>query len=281
MRRLTAILACIAVAVGGCAATPTAVPSGLTVSVFQNRFDYSLRQLEIKVSNQTDSAITVTSAALHSTRFASPAAFDRPQQVPSGGARDLMVQLTEPVCDDSSPVDAVIIDFTLADGSTGTASLTPTDETGRLDAISAEDCLGVSVSRVAQIEAADEVVWTPGAHSPAQLDLFIRPTGAEGSVTVVFAKGTVLLSLVDATGQVGYDVPVDLVASADTADAVIPLTIVPARCDPHAVAEDKRGTFFPLEVETSDAHSGRIYVSVSDAVRASLYAFFGDYCGLP
>jgi len=89
------------------------------------------------------------------------------------------------------------------------------------------------------------------------------------------------LSLVDAEGSEVYQQDVQLTVDAASSPSTIRLLVVPARCDPHAVAEDKRGTFFPLEVQTSEGASGRIYVPVSDEVRASLYEFFGDYCALP
>ncbi len=279
LRLASLVLVTVALTVG-CSPAVATLPTEVTVSVFQNRFDYSLRQLELKVSNGTDAPLTVTRAALDSSRFATPAVWDRPQVVPAGAARDLRVQLTEPVC--GEPVeDSVVLEFTLDDGRTGTATLVPSDETGRLDAINAEDCLGEAVAAIATIAAADAVEWMPGARAPATLDLIVTPTGAPGTLTVNFAKGTVLLSLVDATGVEVYDLPVDELFDSGSGPGVIRLSIIPARCDPHAVAEDKRGTFFPLEVETSLGAAGRIYVPVSDEVRSSLYEFFGDYCGLP
>jgi hypothetical protein len=281
--KVAAAFIALALLLSGCAATTgqAALPAGVTVSVFQNRFDYSLRQLELKVMNGTSMPITVTSAAFSSTRFATPATWDRPQLVPDGAARDLRVQLTDPVCDTVPPKDTVVIEFTLEDGTTGTATVTPTDEQARVDAINEEDCLGVSVAAIAAITAPASVRWTPGAHAPAALDISVVPTGAKGSLTLHYAKGTVLLSLVDAADGEPYDMPLEQVVDAGSGARVIPLALVPARCDPHAIEEDKRGTFFPLEVETGDGRSGKIYIGVSDEVRRSLYEFYADYCGLP
>ncbi len=272
---------------GGCA-TPAAasLPQGVTVSVFQNRFDYSLRQLEIQVSNGSDEPLTVTMAAFDSSRFTIPAVWDRPQLVPDGSARDLRVLLAKPVCDDNDvkdedAQDIVVIDFTLVDGTRGTATVVPSDEQGKVDAIHQEDCLGESVAAIATISPPPEIQWTPGAHGPAALDIAVVPTGAAGRLTIHRAKGTVLLGLLDEAGSEAYDVPVERVVDGGSEASVIPLRLVPARCDPHAVEEDKRGTFFPLTVETSDGRSGTIYVAMSDKVRRSLYEFYADYCGLP
>jgi hypothetical protein len=109
----------------------------------------------------------------------------------------------------------------------------------------------------------------------------VEPTPEAGSLTIHFAKGTVLLSLVDPTGLPIYQQDLELDFDAATAASVIPLRIIPNRCDAHAIAEDKRGTFFAFEVSTSDDAAGRLFVGVSDDVRASLYEYYAEYCGLP
>lgn len=277
---LAGLVAC-GVALAGCTPAPAGLPDSVTVSVFQNRFDYGIRQLELKVSNGTDAPLTVTRASFESSRFTSPAVWERPQVIPAGAARDLKVLLGEARCTDAEHGDFVDLEFTRADGATGTARVVPVDDTGRLDVISAEDCLGAAVARHAAIDGPTRAVWMPGAHRPAGIDISVTPTGADGSATILFATGTVLLGLVDDTGAEVNEQRVGLVADADSGRGVIHLLVVPSRCDPHAVAEDKRGTFFALEVSTSDGLSGRIFVPMSDSVRESLYEFFGDYCGLP
>ena len=275
------VVALAASALSGCAPAAVQLPAGVTVSVFQNRFDYSLRQLELAVQNSTSTPITVTGASFVSTRFATPATWTRPQEIPDAATRDLKVQLTDPVCDGGTPSDTVELSFTLADGRSGTATLIPTDEQKKVDAINNEDCLGVSVAAIAAITPPDQAVWTPGAHAPALVELAVTPTGADGSFTINFAKGTVLLSLVDEASGQPYDMQLGQVVDAKAGASVIPLEVVPARCDPHAIEEDKRGTFFPLDIQASDGRAGRLYIAVSDEVRRSLYDFYADYCGLP
>jgi hypothetical protein len=281
-KRLVATLGLLVLALTGCAGPASApLPDGVTAALFQNRFDYSLRQIEIKVINGSPDPLMVIRASLESNRFTEPAVWDRPQLIPAGSARDLKVVLARPVCDGGEATVALKLDFELPDGTPGTATITPTDETGRIEVTNDLDCLGISVAQVATIAPPDAARWTPGAHTPAIIDIAVSPTGASGGLTIQQAKGTVLLGLVDETGAAVTTQPADLVVDASTEATVIRLRLVPSRCDPHAVAEDKRGTFFPLDVSTDDGRSGTIYVGVSDAVRGSLYEFFSDYCGLP
>jgi hypothetical protein len=280
VRRAIGIFLVGMIALSGCAVPSADLPDGVSVSVFQSRFDRGLHQLEVKISNDTPTAITVTSATLDSSRFLMPAVFDRPQRVPSGSARDLRVQLGQPDCSGAETRDEVVLEFALEDGTSGTARLPLTDGTP-IDSINDEDCLGVSASTIATISAGETVEWSPGAQQPAILELTAAPTGAAGTLTIVEAKATVLLGLVDEAGQATYEQPENQTVDASSPPAVVQLRLVPARCDPHAVAEDKRGTFFPLQLETSDGRAGLLYVPVSDTVRANLYEFFADFCGLP
>ncbi len=265
----------------GCATpSPVVLPAGVTVTAYQGRFDRAERQLELKVANGSDAVLTVTGASFDSTRFMAPAQWDRSQDIPVGSARDLRVQLGEPQCDPSIERDEVVLHFTLADGTTGTARLS-IDDTSAIDAIHAEDCLIEATAAVATLVPGARLEWTPGAHLPASLEIIVSPTGAPGSIRISETRATVLLSLVDDSGAVVFSQPEDVLVDAGTPPAVIMLRLVPARCDPHAVAEDKRGTIFPLHVLTSDGQTGDVVVAVGDAVRGELYAFYGDYCGLP
>ena len=60
--------------------------------------------------------------------------------------------------------------------------------------------------------------------------------------------------------------------------SVVVLQLTPGRCDPHAIAEDKRGTIMPIDVVV-DGTAGRIYVPAADAVRGALYTFVTESCG--
>lgn len=269
-----------ALLLSGCSAPANEQPDGLSVSVFQTRFDYAERALEIRVTNETDATLTVTSATFESTRFVATSSWDRPQKVPAGSARDLRVFLAAPNCSPSTLLDEVVVDYVLADGTTGSARI-PIDDVSTIDAINEEDCLLESVAAVASIVAADELSWEPRTTRPAILDLLVSATGSDGVVEIQAALGTVLLGLVDEGGTGISEQPENLTIDADSPDTVVSLRLVPNRCDPHAVAEDRRGTFFPLLVTTSDGRQGRIVIPVSDEVRADLYDFFADYCGLP
>ena len=56
------------------------------------------------------------------------------------------------------------------------------------------------------------------------------------------------------------------------------LGIRPARCDPHAVAEDKVGTLLPLRVLVA-GRAGVLKIDAGDQLRARIYDFVTTACG--
>jgi hypothetical protein len=280
MRRLLAALAITATVLGlaACAAPP-ALPTGITVEAFQNRLDYGARVLELKVANDSGAPFTVTAATFESNRFAEPAAWTRSTDIPVGSARDLKVQLSAAVCDETATSKATVrIDFVLADGTTGSGTLTPSDPNDQLAKINSDDCLLVAASKHASIAAADTLQWTPGARTPATLDIVLTPTEADGTLTITGARDTILFALVADDGSALTLQDLHVVIDAKSPKTVIHLRLQPQRCDVHAVAEDKRGTFFPIYFATSGGAKGAYSVPVSPEVKAELYAYIGSWC---
>jgi hypothetical protein len=262
-----------------CSAPPlTALPDGVTVSVKQYRLDYAPRALEVSVSNDSPEPIVVTRAAFDSPLFDGTTAWTRPTEVPAGATRDLRVMLGEPVCGLSGAVGAaeVAIDFETADGTAGSGTAEPADPFDTLAKVSAQDCIAERASQIAAFAASDTLRTEQRAGElVALLDLTARPTGAQGVANVATAARTTLLGPADRS--TGWDL--GWAASAASGPLTTTLAIVPSNCNPHIVAEDKRGTFFPLDVALDSGETGTVFVGVSDAVREQLYAYVGDYCG--
>ena len=258
------------------AATPaTSLPSGVQVEISQGRFDHADRVLVIRVINHSDTALDVVSASFRSARFAEPASYDSGVMIDAGRTVALRADVPPVLCaGDGDTPDTVNLRWR-DDAGIASTTVKPTDETRVIDRILSEDCV---------VEAVDEVVSISpppllrieglGPDSVAWLDLTLTPTGEPGSVSVDAVSGTVLLTSVS-----GLDWPVGVTLDASGAPLTIPLDLRPTRCDPHAVAEDKRGIIFPLEVSTSAGFSGLYDFAVDDALRAQIYGWIAAYCG--
>jgi hypothetical protein len=112
----------------------------------------------------------------------------------------------------------------------------------------------------------------------AFVDLTVIPTGASGSFIIEAVDDTVLFGLFDPLSPTGRDsLPIDLTVTGADEPRLLTIPLVPARCDAHAVAEDKRGTLLPLRVRVGDA-TGIRYFALSDERKGELYTYLGDAC---
>jgi len=248
------------------------------VSIKQYRLDYAPRALEVSVTNGTDEPLTVTKASFDSPLFDGTTSWTRHSTIPAGLTRDLRVLLGAPVCDAEAPVSspAVTLDFETADGAVGTGSAEPADRFDTVAKVIAQDCIAEHTSEIASITTGDALrLEQRVGELVALLDLTALPTGAQGVASVATAGRTTLVGPADhSTGwALGW------AASAASGPLTTTLEIVPSNCNPHIVAEDKRGTYFPLAVALDDGEAGTVFVGVSDEVRAQIYGYIADYCG--
>lgn len=276
MLALGSAAACSAVA-------PAGLPDGVDVSVHQNRPDTADRRLQVRISNDTDAPITVTELAFDHPGYSEPAPYPKvPTEIRAGGVIDLPVALTDPVCDAADGAPVVRLDYTTADGVSASATVTPGDTLHQLDGILQRDCLEQTIASIADIVEPDDIrTEVLASRLVALVDLAIVPTGASGSFTLASVDDTVLFGIFSHTSpapltslQLGIEV------RGDAAPQTVTIPLVPARCDPHAVAEDKRGTLLPLRVQVSDV-TGIRYFALSDQLKGQLYSYVAVACGHP
>ncbi|AXT84977.1 hypothetical protein C6I20_07110 [Aeromicrobium sp. A1-2] len=59
------------------------------------------------------------------------------------------------------------------------------------------------------------------------------------------------------------------------------MTVVPARCDPHALAEDKVGRLFPVTVKADDVGAGAsFFLPLNRSQQTAFFDYFRSRCGL-
>lgn len=261
---------------GGSFADP---PEGLSISVYQPRPDIPKNRIAIEVHNDGDEPVTITEATL-STAFFGDFVWgpDRQATVPAGYAVDLRVDIPDAVCTPGLEAANTVYFGWKAGDRSGISALEPDDSFHMLDRVHDEACLAVNAETVATLTA---VSLTAPAKEPAPAELLIsvEPTGQPGTLTIDTITSTTLLMPAGSDGIGEQQLPLGIAVSADgPPDIRVP--IVPNRCDPHALAEDKIGTRMPLYVTLPDGTSGRLVLAASDELRAQMYQFFSDYCGL-
>ncbi|MEX1079289.1 MAG: hypothetical protein WED09_09310 [Homoserinimonas sp.] len=265
----------------GCAPNPSdGLPPGIEVSVHQNRPDTGDRRLQVRITNGSDAPLTVTELTFSSPRFAEPVSYQKaPSTIRSGGVLDLPIALAAPACDQNNGGPEVLLEFQHSHDGPGTATVVPDDPLDQLDGISERDCLDDAMTEVAEIKEPPRIrSESLGGRLVALVDLEILPSGGAGSFTIHSVDDTVLFGLFSpASAAPLVTLPLDLTVRADGDPRILTIPLVPARCDAHAVAEDKRGTLLPLRVEIGEL-SGIRYFALSDDRKGELYSYLGEAC---
>jgi hypothetical protein len=251
----------------------------ISVEVNQSRDQYGKQAILIQLTNTTDSPVTVSGARLNSPLFEKDIIWE-----PTGGflelpprqPKSLPATLPAPHCKQSpdEPLKAIVQYSEPAKGPAET-SVEAQDPFNVLPRNADELCLAADSAAVAAIVLDPDLEVAPDGQT-AVVRLVITPAGTPGQspqkLTINSIAGTTLLAESPADPW-----PRDIAISSGTAPKEVPLTIRPARCDPHAVAEDKVGTLLPLRISVG-AREGVLKVAAPNELRGRIYDFVTAAC---
>lgn len=276
-RLVPAVVLLTAVALAGCAPSdaPSTLPEGVSAILVQQRADVAVREAQVQVRNDRSDAITVGAVELADPRFDGVAvrAVNRESSLAAGASVNVRVALPPMDCDaDDGGMPRLTLDLVI-DGEPVQASSDIADELGFLPGLHARECLGEALAEVAAVEP---IAFTPSpAGEPATLRLAITPTGEGGEARIEAVQSTPLL-MFDADAATAYDI--GLAIDGDGAASVLEIPLVPQRCDPHVVQEDKRGTVFTFTVEV-DGVAGSVDIAAPPEMKARMLNWVADSCG--
>lgn len=255
--------------------TPT-VPDGLTVSVQQGRLDVVDHRLVVRFENTGDAPVTIEGFAVDVPTFEPGLRYAKPFELAVDDALAIRLDLPASICDAEAGPTVVDVAFRTADGR-GEGRLTADDPFDTVTRVNTADCLAASVAEVAEIVLPEHLRTTgTGVERRAFIDVELVPAASgDASMRIERIYGTTLLNAED-----GMDWPLGIDVAAGDAPYPISLAVRPARCDAHGIADDKRGTILPFEIVTSDGRAGRLDVPAADGLKAELYAYYGERCGL-
>ena len=306
-----AVLALTASCSGGASSTgrapgtPTPTPTAadpVTAEINQLRDNYSRQIIAVQLTNNTVGPLTVFSAAVASPLFSGTIEWQQAPggiELPPGQTKILPAQLPAPECGiRTAPADsgaAVELLFapsshtapaTSGPATTVLATTVPAatvpaaDPYGVMERNNAEMCLAQAAAGVAVLRLEPELEVSAGAQG-AVLTLAITPRYAPGAVNPGSA-GTLTINRIDGTTLLEEDprVPWPRSVSVHAGDPgqQFRLGIRPARCDPHAIADDKVGTLLPLRV-SAGGRDGILKIDAGALLRGRIYDFITTACG--
>lgn len=271
----------VAVLLSGCSAASeipdhgeqrAAAPAGLSGDLVQQRRDVESGAVQVELTLDPEApAVDVASVRLRTSAFPD-AVRGTAVLVPPGFTIDVPVSLGAPVCSDDTSegvgADAsdgatlpATAELALADGSTADVALP--DAAGYLARIHATACTAQRTAAV--VPAAWDPAWTTtgaGADLRAVGVLHLGPVAAGHRVDLREVTSTPLFSwrLRDAAAPV-------FLGAGQSADLAVVLD--PARCDAHAVADDKRGFGPELVLAVDGAAPVRVRAWVPRSDRAT------------
>lgn len=247
-----------------------APPEGVSVELVQLRSDVAARQAQVMVTNGTSAPIEVGDVQVEDGRFSGDAArvVDRTSRIVPGSTVGIRVQLA-PVRCPSEPGVAIV--WMVVDGVH--TSLPIADAGGFVAPLHERECRAARLAATADVAFTAFVPSAPG--SPADLQLTLAPTGDAAAVVSSIARTNLLTFEGAADDLFALDARI---TAGDTEPIVVHLPLVPLRCDPHAVQEDKRGTVFDLAVEVGD-DDGTIELAASEDMRGEILTWVTRWCG--
>ncbi|WP_254455291.1 hypothetical protein [Paenarthrobacter ureafaciens] len=277
-------LLCTAGAVSSC--QPVAAPepgtsepaAEIVVDINQSRDQYGKQAILIQLTNTSGSPVTVSGVDLRSGLFQQAITW-RPEngqlELPPNQPKSLPASLPEPRCGShTGEPPATTIHYARAINEQRQLSTGANDSFGVLQRNSDELCLAKEAAAVASIALAPELDVAPDGRT-AVVRLVITPyRTATPNQTLVIESigGTTLLA-----EQPSDPWPRDVAITAAADARVLSLRVRPARCDPHAVAEDKVGTLLPLNVAIGN-RQGALKVPAPADLRGRIRDFVTAAC---
>lgn len=283
--RNAAVAACapvgalIAVTVAGCSPQnpPVPAPTGVTVSISQDRLYIARNEASIEIANAGSEPISLTSTSYVTPSLAGEISWSGQLQVPAGSKRAIHFPIPETDCaGDAAATGTARLGFATPAGA-ASAQFAVTDSYGFLRNHQAAACFAKLLDATASVQLTDVTTKTTDAGLVAVLTVTARVQGSH-AIRIDSVKSTTLLQ--PAGGGWIWE-PAMTVDAGGT--AAVQLEAGPARCDVHAIAEDKVGTRFDTTVTILAATpvTGRITLVASDAQRGALYDYVVAACGRP
>lgn len=239
-------------------------PSGLSATVVQYRRDQERDVLQVKVTNGGTSPVKVGRVSLDSGAFRAPVVEEKDATIAAGVSVDLTLPLGAAACGaERVPLDVVMLDV---DGRSVVLPVVGEE----LDQIRDRRCELQAVLRLVGLGMAPD--WTAtevGGRPGVTGALEVSPRGGADDVTVSVEGATTLFTIVE---------PAAVELEEGSAAVTLPLTLVVARCDPHAVAEDKKGYLMPVRVVVAEAPAVLVEVPVPVPERAPLQTLLDRSC---
>ncbi|NYI78581.1 hypothetical protein [Nocardioides panzhihuensis] len=252
----------------------TAWPDGLTAYVDQTRLQRNTGDAYVRLINDTGTPIEVSRLEVGSDRFRARWAGSEPVDP----EMDFDFDMPSGKCGEGGAAELTITWRSAGDdaGEWRTSTGEAEDRYANVDRLLDRDCAERTLTEAAEITVGEPRTEGAGKQSVFVLPVTFAPTGALPDVTFDGWEGTVLFQLDPGTPTWPRSTPVPMTGEPTTLE----LRVLPARCDPHALADDKVGSLFRIHVGGPDVPDDASYfLPLTKAQKTALYDFLPLHCG--
>ncbi|MFE6508283.1 hypothetical protein ACFVDI_12955 [Nocardioides sp. NPDC057767] len=248
-------------------------PDGLTAYLDQTRLQRNTGEAFVRLINDTGSSIEVSRLEVSSDRFRAGWKGSEPVDP----EMDFDFDMPRGKCGEGGDADLTITwRETGVAGEWRTSTGTAEDRYANIDRLLDRDCAERTLTEAAEITVGEPRVEGEGKRSVFVLPVTFAPTEKAPEVTFAGWEGTVLFQLAAETPTWPRSAPHPMTGEPTTLE----LRVLPARCDPHALADDKVGSLFRVHVGGPGVPEEAAYfLPLSKPQKAALYDFLPGHCG--
>ncbi|QGG41485.1 hypothetical protein [Aeromicrobium yanjiei] len=269
---VAALLVSSAACGGGADVERAPLPEGISVHIDQSRTERKGREVFLRVHNGARRPLTVERFVLTSPRFAT-VRWTGTEEIGSTYETDLEFAMPRGRC--GGALDArVALTYRIGSGERRESSVRVGDPYGNAAYFVDRDCAQLTLEKAATVTVGDPVVSNQDGRPVLRTPITLAPTGRVTGVRLTGFRSTPLFRQAGRT-------TLDVALGPGDPPTTVEMSVVPARCDPHALAEDKVGTLFGIGVDGPGlSENASYFLPLTRAQRTAFFTFFRSSCGM-
>lgn len=276
MRHIVALVCSVLLVLGlaacGESAKKVPMPDGVSLLSDQSRLHRKDREIYVRIQNKSDKAIHVESFTLTSERM-SKVEWTGDEDIAAGTEADLEYDMPKGRCG-TGFTPTVRLTYRMGDSGARISTIRADDRYGNISLALDRDCAENALKEAAKLTVGDPTITGVGRKSVLNLPVTMTPTGKRDDVRFGGFGSTVLFNQAG-----GSPADVDIPLTKDPVKLVMKVT--PARCDGHALADDKVGRLFDVNVLGDGIGEGAsFYLPLTAPQRVAFFDFYRSHCGL-
>ena len=276
MKRILTVICSTVLLLGLAACGETAkkvpLPDGVSMLSDQTRLHRKDREIFVRIQNESQQTIHVESFTLTSYRITT-VKWSGDENIAAGTEADLEYDMPKGKCGEGF-TPTVRLTYRVGDSGPRVSTTKADDRYGNISHAMDRDCADSTLHEAATLEVGDPVIVGTGRNSVLNVPVMFTPTGKRDDVRFGGFGSTVLFN--QAAGS-----PADVDIPLDKDPVELMMAVTPARCDGHALADDKVGRLFDVKVLGDGVgENASFYLPLTTPQRVTFFDFYRSHCGL-